>query len=116
MHAIIRTSILVALFAALPGPALAQDISGTWKAVVELDVGSGEPTFVFKAGGRADYRHVRRSQPDGHRHGRHDRVLFRRTDGQYGHLNRDDQRRHDEGHLRLRTPLGGGTWEAERVK
>ena len=51
MHTIIRASILVALFAALLEPALAQDISGTWKAVVELDVGSGEPTFVFKQEG-----------------------------------------------------------------
>jgi hypothetical protein len=23
------------------------DVSGTWNAVVELDLGSGEPTFVF---------------------------------------------------------------------
>ena len=30
---------------------MAQNISGTWKAVVELDVDSGEPTFVFKQEG-----------------------------------------------------------------
>ena len=51
MRAIIRASILVTLVVALPGPAAAQDISGTWKAVVELDAGSGEPTFVFKQEG-----------------------------------------------------------------
>ena len=107
MHAISRAAVLVALFAALPGPALAQDISGTWKAAIELDAGSGEPTFVFEQEGElitdsytgtfggADLTR--------HRHGRHDRVLFRRTDGRYGHLHRDDQRRHNEGHLRLRT-------------
>ncbi|HCQ98303.1 MAG TPA: hypothetical protein DIU48_02695 [Acidobacteria bacterium] len=27
------------------------DVSGTWNAVVELDLGSGEPTFVFKQDG-----------------------------------------------------------------
>ena len=27
------------------------DVSGTWTAVVELDVGSGEPTFVFTQDG-----------------------------------------------------------------
>ena len=43
--------ILATLFAALPGPAAAQDISGTWKAAVELDAGSGQPTFVFKQKG-----------------------------------------------------------------
>ena len=51
MHAISRAVVLVALFAALPGPALAQDISGTWKAAIELGVGSGEPTFVFEQEG-----------------------------------------------------------------
>jgi hypothetical protein len=51
MRAIIRASILVTLVVALPGPAAAQDISGTWKAAVELDAGSGEPTFVFKQEG-----------------------------------------------------------------
>ena len=32
-------------------PALAQDISGTWDFVVELDAGGGEPTFVFEQDG-----------------------------------------------------------------
>ncbi len=31
--------------------ALAADISGTWNAAVELDVGSGTPTFVLKQTG-----------------------------------------------------------------
>ena len=29
------------------------DVSGTWNAVVELDLGSGEPTFVFSQDGDA---------------------------------------------------------------
>lgn len=29
------------------------DISGTWNAIVELDLGSGEPTFVFSQDGDA---------------------------------------------------------------
>ena len=51
MRTVIRALILATLFAALPGPAAAQDISGTWKAAVELDAGSGQPTFVFKQEG-----------------------------------------------------------------
>ena len=31
--------------------AFAADISGTWKANVETDAGSGSPTFVFKQSG-----------------------------------------------------------------
>ena len=32
-------------------PAQAQDISGTWQFMVELDVGGGRPTFVFTQDG-----------------------------------------------------------------
>ena len=197
MHAIIRALILATLFAALPGPAAAQDISGTWKAAVELDAGSGRAarhvrlqaggpsqitgTYTGTFGGadltgtapqevrrremgrrpmlcvivperlrrsadegaprrrakqiarfglegppgpppspmRADRSSLRASFPACYaairacrrlvfnRHGRHDRVLFRRADGRYGHLHRDHRRRHDGGHLRLRTARGG---------
>ena len=41
-------TVLVVAFAT---PALAQDVTGTWTAYVELDVGSGEPTFVFRQEG-----------------------------------------------------------------
>ena len=52
MHHLIRIGMLalgLTVFAA--APAVAQDVSGTWTAFVELDVGSGEPTFVFKQDG-----------------------------------------------------------------
>ena len=42
------TNLLVVL---LPVSALAQDVSGTWRFSVVLDVGTGEPTFVFEQGG-----------------------------------------------------------------
>jgi len=32
-------------------PVMAQDLSGTWQAQVELTAGSGEPTFVFTQDG-----------------------------------------------------------------
>ena len=41
--------ILVAL--AVVSPSAQTDVSGMWNAVVELDVGSGEPTFVFTQDG-----------------------------------------------------------------
>lgn len=50
----LKQTILVAvvLTALVSVPASAQtDISGTWSAVVELDLGSGEPTFVFTQDG-----------------------------------------------------------------
>ena len=37
----------VALTLAWVSPAYAQDVSGTWQFRVELDAGSGTPTFVF---------------------------------------------------------------------
>ena len=40
-------AVLVAGAAVLTSPVLAQDVSGTWRAVVQLTAGSGEPTFVF---------------------------------------------------------------------
>lgn len=41
-------AVAVVLTALVSMPASAQtDVSGTWNAVVELDIGSGEPTFVF---------------------------------------------------------------------
>ena len=44
MHKLLALSLLsIAAFAA--------DISGTWKANVETDAGSGSPTFVFKQSG-----------------------------------------------------------------
>lgn len=46
---VIVAAVLTALVSA---PASAQtDVSGTWNAVVELDLGSGEPTFVFTQDG-----------------------------------------------------------------
>jgi hypothetical protein len=39
----------VALLLALP--ALAADVTGTWKAEVQTDAGSGNPTFVLKQDG-----------------------------------------------------------------
>ncbi len=48
-HLLIAAVVLTAL---APVPATAQtDVSGTWNAVVELDLGSGEPTFVFTQDG-----------------------------------------------------------------
>ena len=51
-----RTTIQVSLLPAmlttlLATGALAQDILGTWRASLTLDVGSGELTFVFKQDG-----------------------------------------------------------------
>ena len=44
--------VAVVLTALASVPASAQtDVSGTWNAVVELDLGSGEPTFVFTQDG-----------------------------------------------------------------
>ena len=40
-------------FAALSFSAFAADISGTWRAQVETDAGSGSPTFVLKQDGEA---------------------------------------------------------------
>ena len=34
-----------------PLPARQADVTGTWQFVVELDLGAGEPTFVFKQDG-----------------------------------------------------------------
>ena len=48
----IRTVIvLTALGLIGVAPLMAQDVSGTWQARVELDAGSGEPTFVFEQDG-----------------------------------------------------------------
>ena len=48
----IRTAIvLTALGLIGVVPVIAQTVSGTWQARVELDVGSGEPTFVFEQDG-----------------------------------------------------------------
>jgi hypothetical protein len=47
-------AVAVVLTALVSVPASAQtDVSGTWNAVVELDLGSGEPTFVFTQDGDA---------------------------------------------------------------
>ena len=45
-----RTVVVVAALAMLASPAAAQevDVTGTWRLLVELDLGSGEATFVFK--------------------------------------------------------------------
>ena len=52
MTTLMRIGALVLVLTALVAvPADAQDVSGTWTAFVELDVGSGEPTFVFKQDG-----------------------------------------------------------------
>lgn len=48
-----RTVVVVAVLATLVAPLAAQevDVTGAWEFVVELDLGSGEPTFVFKQEG-----------------------------------------------------------------
>ena len=51
MYSIIRVLLIAIVFAALTAPTSAQDVSGTWRAVVELTTGSGEPTFVFEQDG-----------------------------------------------------------------
>lgn len=45
--------VVVAVLTMLVPPLAAQevDVTGTWQFVVELDLGSGEPTFVFKQEG-----------------------------------------------------------------
>ena len=49
MYNIIRpSSLFVVVFVALTASVLAQDVTGTWKAMVELTIGAGEPTFVFE--------------------------------------------------------------------
>lgn len=48
MHIIIRLVVLLAMFLTLATPMSAQDVTGTWRASVDLNVGAGEPTFVFE--------------------------------------------------------------------
>jgi len=43
-----RKVLVLALFSVA---AFAADITGTWKAMVETDAGSGTPTFIFKQDG-----------------------------------------------------------------
>ena len=48
-----RMGVGMLVFVAMLGLSVSaqSDVSGTWNAVVELDLGSGEPTFVFKQDG-----------------------------------------------------------------
>ena len=39
------------VFLMVASPALAQEISGRWNVVVELDAGGGAPTFIFEQSG-----------------------------------------------------------------
>ena len=49
----VAAAVVMLLVAALPQPAApAQvDVTGTWNFVVELDIGGGEPVFVFEQDG-----------------------------------------------------------------
>jgi hypothetical protein len=54
MNHLMRIGAGAIVFTALVAiPAQAQDVSGMWTAFVELSVGSGEPTLVFKQEGNA---------------------------------------------------------------
>ena len=49
MQSVMRSAALdVAMVLLAVGPAFAQDVSGTWQFTVELDVGAGMPTIVFR--------------------------------------------------------------------
>jgi len=43
--------VVIPVALAVVAPSAQTDVSGTWNAVVELDIGSGEPTFVFAQDG-----------------------------------------------------------------
>ena len=52
MHTNMRALVLAMVLTLIPAlPILAQDVAGTWQMTVELDVGSGEPTFIFTQNG-----------------------------------------------------------------
>jgi hypothetical protein len=42
---------ILLLLCLVPAPLWAHDISGNWEFTVQLDAGSGSPTFVFKQSG-----------------------------------------------------------------
>ena len=43
----VATAVAAAMTLGCASPSFAQDVTGTWQFAVELDVGSGAPTFVF---------------------------------------------------------------------